>query len=578
MVEQKAAATATRHQQRINDLCAASIRALSGEGGLHFRGQLLYRAEQALSALPPHLRPQPGVDDFASFRGAADGMALRLRHSHAGLHQRLRPTEPLARTLFDMLEQFRVESLAPSTMPGMAQNLLHRFNAWAAAFAHDRLTETAQGILLFTVAQIARSRVTAQPVTEATEGAIEATRAGIVPQLGPHLVGLRRSRFDQESYAEHARSIAYLVAGMLAADGSFDKQVNDSVLGLNFWPDDPSQDQDAVFAPAAAGRSHAPSQAGQAYRIFTTAFDTQVNPAQLVRPALLREYRQRLDRIIKAQGLSASRLAHMLHAVLCAPARSGWRGDLEEGYIDGRQLAQLITSPAQRRIFQQETLAPTLDVAASFVIDCSGSMRQHIELVAVLVDVMARSLEQIGVATEVLGFTTRAWGGGRALKAWQRAGCPAHPGRLTETAHWVFKTHAEPWRHARVAMGALLKGDLFREGADGEAVAWAARRLRAIPARRRLLWIISDGSPTDRCTELANDPHYLDRHLCEVLGTIESSHHLQTYGLGVGLDLSHHHRRHLALDLSGGITNQHLRDIVALLAAHTRARAAWSQP
>ena len=571
-------------QQRINDLCAAAIRAISQTPGLHFRGQRLYHGHHALSALPPHLHPQPGADDFASFRGAADGLALRLRHSHAGLHQRLRPTPPLARTLFDMLEQFRVESLAPPTMPGMVHNLRHRFNAWALAFYHGRLTETAQGILLFTVAQIARSRVTAQPVTPYTQDTIEATRAGIVPQLGPHLVGLRRHRHHQAAYAAHARAIALVVANMLATLDApstaepANKQANHTALGLNFWPDDPSQDQDTPFTPATHGSSRTLAQAGHAYGIFTTAFDTQVNPAQLVRPALLREYRQRLDRRIQAQGLSVPRLARALHAVLATPVRQGWQGDLEEGHIDGRQLAQLIASPAERRLFRQEPLVPAVDTAASFVIDCSGSMREHIEPVAVLVDVMARALEQIGVATEVLGFTTNAWNGGRALKAWRRAGCPAHPGRLNETAHWVFKAHATPWRRARTAMGALLKNDLFREGVDGEAVAWAARRLHAIPARRRLLWVISDGSPTDRATALANDAHYLDHHLCQVLATLESLHHLQTYGLGVGLDLSPYHRRHLALDLSGGLTNQHLHHIVALLAAHTRGRAAWSRP
>ena len=47
-----------------------------------------------------------------------------------------------------------------------------------------------------------------------------------------------------------------------------------------------------------------------------------------------------------------------------------------------------------------------------------------------LVDVFARALEQAGVASEVLGFTTGAWNGGRAQRDWLRAGRPPHPGRL----------------------------------------------------------------------------------------------------------------------------------------------------
>jgi cobaltochelatase CobT len=118
MTQPKAgAASATRQQQRIDDLCAASIRALSGDAGLHFRGRRLYRGDKALPPFAPHLNPVM-TDDFASFRGAADAMALRLRLSDAALHQRLRPTEPLPRMLFEMLEQFRVEALAPADMPG----------------------------------------------------------------------------------------------------------------------------------------------------------------------------------------------------------------------------------------------------------------------------------------------------------------------------------------------------------------------------------------------------------------------------------------------------------------------------
>ena len=84
-----------------------------------------------------------------------------------------------------------------------------------------------------------------------------------------------------------------------------------------------------------------------------------------------------------------------------------------------------------------------------------------------------------GVASEILGFTTGAWNGGRAQRDWQRAGQPPHPGRLNETLHLVFKDADTPWRRARRDIAALLKAELFREGIDGEALAWAAQRLRS---------------------------------------------------------------------------------------------------
>lgn len=578
MAEQPASASATRHQQRIDDLCAATIRALSGQAGLHFRGRRLFRGDKALPPFAPHLSPKPEVDDFASFRGAADAMALRLQIADPELHKRLRPTDPMERMLFEMLEQFRVEALAPTDMPGMAHNLRHRFEAWSMAFYNSGLTETSKGILLYTVAQITRSRVTAQPVVEATEDAIEATRMSIVRSLGHDLAGLRRQRLDQAAYAEHALSMASLVAGMLAAydlqdtggGNDSDTEPDDKPLDFNLWMDFDSEGEEEGFTTASSGNSRSLAESGGVYRVFTDEFDTEVDAATLVRAAVLQEYRERLDQRIEQQGLSVARLARELNAVLAMPVRDGWIGGQEEGYIDGRQLSQLITSPSERRLFRIEQHAPVADSAVSFLIDCSGSMREHIESVAVLVDVMARALDQIGVTTEVLGFTTNAWNGGRAQKAWMRAGRPPHPGRLNEAAHLIFKDSDTPWRRARPAMGALLKSDLFREGVDGEAVTWAAQRLLQRHDGRRVLMVISDGSPTDGATTLANDIHYLDHHLCNVVAQLEAQGQVEIYGIGVGLDLSPYYRNNRALDLSKSVTNNVLREIVAMIAAGPR--------
>jgi cobaltochelatase CobT len=578
MVELRATAAATRHQQRIDDLCAASIRALSGQAGLHFRGRRLFRDNKALPPFAPHLSPKPEVDDFGSFRGAADAMALRLRCADAELHLRLRPTEPMERMLFEMLEQFRVEALAPADMPGMAHNLRHRFEAWSMAFYNSGLTETAKGMLLYTVAQITRSRVMAQQVVEATEDAIEATRMSIVRALGHDLAGLRRQRLDQAAYAEHALSLASLVAGMLAAydmdtasgDDDSDTEPDDKPLDFNLWMDFSAEDGDEGFNTASAGTSRTLAESGGVYRVFTDAFDTEVHAATLVRAAALRTHRERLDQRIEQQGLSVARLARELNAVLATPVRDGWLHGQEEGYIDGRQLSQLITSPSERRLFRIEQHAPVPDSALSFLIDCSGSMRQHIESVAILVDVMSRALDQIGVPTEVLGFTTNVWHGGRAQKAWMRAGRPPHPGRLNEVAHLVFKDSDTPWRRARPAMGALLQSDLFREGVDGEAVAWAAQRLVHRHEGRRLLLVISDGSPTDGATALANDAHYLDHHLCHVVAELQAKAEVEIYGIGVGLDLSPYYRHNRALDLSHSVTQAVLREVVAMLAIGPR--------
>ncbi len=70
-----------RQQERIETLCVATIRALSGDSDLHFRGRRLYRGRRALPFYAPYLATSLETDDFTSFRGAADGFGLRLAHS-----------------------------------------------------------------------------------------------------------------------------------------------------------------------------------------------------------------------------------------------------------------------------------------------------------------------------------------------------------------------------------------------------------------------------------------------------------------------------------------------------------------
>ena len=69
---------AARHQQQVEELCVAAVRALAGRRDLHFRGGRLHRGRQRLPLWAPHLHPKLERDDFGSFRGAADGLGLRL--------------------------------------------------------------------------------------------------------------------------------------------------------------------------------------------------------------------------------------------------------------------------------------------------------------------------------------------------------------------------------------------------------------------------------------------------------------------------------------------------------------------
>ncbi|SAK64585.1 cobaltochelatase CobT-related protein [Caballeronia ptereochthonis] len=551
----------SRELARRDALCAATVRALTGDGALHYRGGRLYRHLRPVPLHAPHLRRDARDDeDVAATRGAADASALRIALSDAAVHQALAPEEPVERLIFDMLEQLRCEALVPAGMEGVRDNVRHRFDAWSLTCYEAGLLDSDIGLLIYTVAQMAASRLSGRAVLEETEGLIEATRAALAPSLGVALAGLRRHCGDQRAYADHALDIARRIGAMVrdvrhafvesnASSDDDKEEAARAMLGTWFDIDDEEGEAERL-ALAASGESSAREASGEGYRIFTTRHDKTIRPATLIRAALLREYRERLDDLIAARHINVPRLARMLQASIAVPQRDGWSFGEEEGRIDGRRLAQLVASPGERRLFRRERERPNADCAVSFLIDCSGSMKASIEPVAVMIDVLVRALGMAGVATEVLGFTTGAWNGGRAKLDWLALGRPRHPGRLNEACHMIFKEGDASWRAARGDIAALFKADLFREGIDGEAVEWACSRLVARGEARRILVVISDGSPMDSATAQANDSCYLDQHLREVVERYDAARVVEVLGLGVGLDLSPYYRHHFAVDLS----------------------------
>ncbi|ACC75253.1 cobalt chelatase [Paraburkholderia phymatum] len=548
---------AARRAARGDALRAATVRALTGDAALHYSNGRLCRNMKPLPLHAPHLRTAAAEDTFASLRGAADGAALRVRHSDAELHRQLLPNVSVERLLFELLEQLRCESLLPEGMPGLEQNLRDRFDAWSRAMHRAGIVDGHLGLLLYTVAQMGWSRLSGWPVLEETEGLIEATRASIAPMIGVSLASMRRTRGDQRAFAQHALELARQISAMIDAERAArlpdeveDKQEDEAARNACSLFLDFEDGVEEGITLAHTGESRVLRALGQGYRVFTTRYDRETYAATLVRKALLAEYRERLDERIGAQALNVPRLARALKAALAVPQRDGWSFGEEYGHIDGRRLAQLVSSPAERRLFRLEQHTPIAESMVSFLIDCSGSMRAQMEPVAMLIDVLTRALDAAGIANEVLGFTTGAWNGGRARQEWLARGRPRHPGRLTEVSHLVFKDAATSWRRARADIAALLKGDLFREGVDGEAVEWACNRLRTRAVNRRILIVVSDGSPMDAATNQANDAYYLDNHLKLVIGAQQAAGDVEVLGLGVGLDLSPYYRHSLAVDLS----------------------------
>ncbi|MFP5301171.1 cobalamin biosynthesis protein CobT [Cobetia sp. SIMBA_158] len=579
-----AAQQVRRRQQYLEELSAASLGALSGQAGWAYRGRRLSRHAQALPLRTPHLRLEEDDCTLDNYRAVSDAIALRLIHTDEALHLAARPALPETRLIYDLLEQLRVEALVDPDMPGVKENLARRFTDWCLAFYHAGLTETSSGILIYSVIQSCWSRLMACAVIHETEDYIETTRASFYQALGADMAGLRRTRFDQAAYQQHALNISLWLEQELAEsleeqDGEEDDESEASqrfALFLENEDEEASLLEEQAASQLPSHRRGAPEEL-LPYQVFTTAYDRELEPARRMRAALLDEYRQALDTRLAEQKINVRRLARQLARHFSSPQREGWHFGEEEGIIDGRRLSQVISSPAERRVFQRERWVPEASAQVSFLIDCSGSMKVHGEAVAMLIEILTRALDMAGVPTEVLGFTTGAWNGGRALKDWRRAGKPARPGRLNEVQYLIFKPASLAWRRARRNFGALLKADLYREGVDGEAVQWACSRLAdnttADEGARRLLIVISDGSPCDSATNMANDEQYLDSHLKQVVAQQTRSGRQAILGLGVGLDLSAYYPNQLIIDLERTLDNALADEIVYHMALACRHQA-----
>lgn len=565
-----------REQRQIRELCAATLRALSKDPKVHVRQQWFFSGNQPLVHLAPHLQTLP-KEKLQYLRGLTDGLALRIQHSNAQLHQQLMPEQPVARLIFDWLESLRTESLTPTHLPGVRHNLLTRFYYWSAGFHHAGHTQSELGILLYTVAQMCWSRLMEAPPLPETQDYIEHTRAALAEPLGHLLYELKHQRKDQQAYAQTALQIASFVAESVEnaqaqrKDAKDEKDRDEEQEQL----DDFALILDMDFDEAMGGDIIAHTQSvtlqqhkGR-YRVFTREFDAVTYPAHKVRADLLREYRQEINTLISHQHIQFNLLVERIRQALLDELDSQWLWDQEEGLIDGRRLSQIVSSPTERRLFRQPQPRLVSDCCVTFLVDCSGSMKAHATTITLMLDILSYALELAGAQTEILGFTTGAWNGGRPYRRWRATGRKPQPGRLNEIEHRIFKEANQSWRQSNLDLMALMKLDLYREGVDGEAIQWACERLLKNESERKLLFVLSDGSPMDSATQLENDEHYLTSHLVQVV-----EHYLQQgieiCAIGIGLDLSQLYRNSLIADLETGLDNHFLDDFVRSLIPHNR--------
>ncbi|EPY00502.1 cobaltochelatase subunit CobT [Magnetospirillum fulvum] len=587
---------------------AATLKAVSGRIDVEVDyglGQGSVRgAEVRLPALPRTVLPS----DLARLRGTADMVALRLRYHDDSLHNRRMPRQPEARQVYEAVEQARVEALGARRMAGIAANLGELLESRILAEGLDRVTRRDQVPLAEAVALIARERFSGQAPPASARHAVDLWRTEIETKAGAALDRLSGLLRDQDAFSRGLFDLLRQleVGGDLESESGEGGESESAAENPEAAPGEASDEKsESGDAPSDASDAEAPGSAGEAdedeggesgdeltltgagvddpggpsrerrdqaaagrevpYRPYTTRFDQVVGAEDLCDSEELGRLRSQLDQhLSRLQGV-VSKLANRLQRKLMAQQTRSWAFDLEEGILDTGRLARIVANPTHSLSFKVEKETDFRDTVVTLLIDNSGSMRgRPITVAAMSADILARTLERCGVKVEVLGFTTKAWKGGQAREAWQAEGKPPSPGRLNDLRHIVYKAADAPWRRVRRNLGLMLREGILKENIDGEALLWAHDRLLGRPELRKILMVISDGAPVDDSTLSANSGNILEKHLREVIATIETRSPVELAAIGIGHDVTRYYRRAVTImdaEELGGTMMMQLADL-----------------
>jgi cobaltochelatase CobT len=565
--------------------------------------------EVNFSSEPPSLKglkarlPSPArnlsAHDIALVRGTGDAYALKKAYHDEKVNGQFKPASPDGTAVFDAAETARVEAIGALAMKGVAANLAAGLEQRLLNKGLGKAKSKDEAPLADVLGLMVREKLTGQKPPASLAGAVDLWRPFIEEKAGNDIARLEAVLRDQKAFARLTRTMLnHLAMGDQADSDSSDPDAEgESPEGENEQGEDQDAQQDGestsseqaaeaedgqeVESEQAAENSEELSDATEpedgakpqrheapfshadewGYKVFTTEFDEEIAAEELCEAEELARLRGFLDQQLSSMQSVVSRLANKLQRLLMAQQNRHWEYDLEEGILDASRLPRIIIDPMYPLSFKREKDTTFRDTCVTLLLDNSGSMRgRPIMVAAMCADILGRTLERVGVKTEILGFTTRAWKGGQAREKWLAAGKPPQPGRLNDLRHIVYKAADEPWRRAKRNLGLMMREGLLKENIDGEALTWAHNRIIARPEQRKILMVISDGAPVDDSTLSVNAGNYLEAHLRRVIEEIETRSPLELTAIGIGHDVTRYYRKAVTIvdaeQLGGAMTTQ----------------------
>ena len=502
-------------------------------------------------------------------RAEADAIALEFRLHNTEIHSKYLSSNELTNSIFNAVEQSRVEAEGSKIFKGVKNNILSKHKI--DINSDDNKSEDKDS-LIKAFKYVSYAELTNNTLGDKFSKYKKIIQKKFNTQYDEYFNKLRNNIHDQKEFANQIQDILDDLGFFNKEnidndkkdqsdeiDNQDDQKSNEKNNDKNDElgePDSSSDDQQLTsIQEEELGEDTTEndldnipkydlSKESINYKFFTNEFDEVIDAYDLCDIQELDRLRISLDQQVFSFKPLIAKIANRLQRKLLAQQNRHWEFNQEEGYLDTSKLAKIIANPKNKLSFKKEKNIEFKDTIVTLLIDNSGSMRgRPITVAALCSDILARTMERCLIKTEILGFTTKAWKGGKSREKWINQNKPSNPGRLNDLRHIIYKSADTPWRRSKKNLGLLLREGILKENVDGEALLWSYNRLQKRHEKRKILVVISDGAPVDDSTLSVNPGNYLEKNLKDAISLIENKTDIELIAIGIGHDVSRYYTR-----------------------------------
>lgn len=223
---------------------------------------------------------------------------------------------------------------------------------------------------------------------------------------------------------------------------------------------------------------------------------------------------------------NAKLLSNKLRMKLQTRSRDRYAYGLKKGKLHNGSLHRILhgDNPSADKIFRQRIVSTTLDTAITLLVDCSGSMAgSKFRMACSGAGLFAEALRPLNIKYSVLGFTNEE--------------------KRDDPLIWVFTDFNERVTTNELTDRFAVASGCLWENTDGDAIAYASHQLRLRNENRKVLLVLSDGSPAGR------------RHAGDISNyTLQAVQHAEKSGIdiyGIGImdtNVKYFYKKHIVVD------------------------------